>query len=130
MDKSRSTIEQQIALASSAFEKRRTGHAAKDVIVALSENRLVITRPGALSPAEKALAKSPAGAAEVQEFHRRLFDNSAESLRQEIQRITGLEVREAAAEIETATGTVVQVFLFARNAPSAIWSGSGLDGHS
>lgn len=36
--------------------------------------------------------------------------NSAEELRQEIKRITGVEVREAAAEVETTTGTVVQVF--------------------
>jgi hypothetical protein len=69
MNKSHSTMEQQIAEASSAFEKRPTGHAAKDVIVALTENTLVITRPGALSLAEKALAKSTAGAAELQEFH-------------------------------------------------------------
>jgi hypothetical protein len=31
-------------------------------------------------------------------------------LRQEIKRITGVDVREAAAEVEPATGTVVQVF--------------------
>ena len=54
----------------------------------------------ALSPAEKTLAKSPAGAVQVQEFHRQLFANSADSLRQEIKRITGVEVREAAAEVE------------------------------
>jgi uncharacterized protein YbcI len=39
-----------------------------------------------------------------------LFVISSESLRVEIKRITGVEVREAAAEIEPATGTVVQVF--------------------
>jgi len=36
--------------------------------------------------------------------------NSSESLRKEIKRITGVEVREAAAEVETATGTVVHAF--------------------
>jgi uncharacterized protein YbcI len=63
-----------------------------------------------LSPAEKALAQSPEGAARVQEFHRRLFANSADELRQEVKRITRGDVREASAEIETTTGTVVQVF--------------------
>ena len=46
----------------------------------------------------------------MQEFHRELFTNSADELRQEIKRITGVEVREATAEVETTTGTVVQVF--------------------
>jgi uncharacterized protein YbcI len=96
----------------------------------------VITLRGALSPAEKTLAKSPAGAAQMQEFHRQLFASSAESLRQEIKRITGVEVREATAQVETATGavmqlfapgTVVQVFLLARRVPADTWSGSGPD---
>ena len=50
------------------------------------------------------------GAAQVQEFHRQLFTSSAQSLRQEIKRITGRDVREATAEVETTTGSVVQVF--------------------
>ena len=100
----------------------------------VTDHTLVITLHGALSPAEKALAKSPEGAAQVQEFHRQLFTSSADSLRQEIQRITGIEVREAAAEVETTTGAVVhafttgavvQVFLLAGNVPSGAWSGDG-----
>jgi hypothetical protein len=47
----------------------------------------------------------------VQDFHRQLFNDSADWLRQEIKRITGVNVREAKAEIETTTGTVVQVFI-------------------
>jgi uncharacterized protein YbcI len=67
----------------------------------------------------------------LQEFHRQLFANTSESLRQEIKRIIGVEVREATAEIETmtgavvqafATGTVVQVFLLAHSIPAEIWS--------
>ena len=110
MNKPESTMAQQIARAASDFQQQRTGHAPKSVTVVLSEQTLVITLHGALSPAEKALASSPAGAAQVQEFHRQLFTNSAKALREEIKRITGVEVREAAAEVETATGTVVQVF--------------------
>jgi len=87
-----------------------------------------------LSPAEKALAQSPEGAAQVQEFHRQLFASSADELRQEIKRITGVEVREATAEVEPTTGTVlqvfttgtmVQVFLLARGVPAGSWSGNG-----
>ena len=135
MDKSQSTMAQQIAKAAIAFEKRRTGnHVPKSVTVVLSEGTLVITLHEALSPAEKELAKTPAGAAQVQEFHRQLFDNSADSLRQEIKRITGVEVREAAVEVEPktgtvvkafTTGTVVQVFLLADSVTAGTWSGNG-----
>jgi uncharacterized protein YbcI len=104
------TIAQQIARAAVAFEHQRTGHAPRSVAVVLGEGTLVITLHGALSPAELALAKTPDGAARVQELHRRLFDSAAGSLREEIRRITGVDVREAVAEVEPATGTVVQVF--------------------
>jgi hypothetical protein len=71
MDKPKSTIAQQIAQAAIAFEQRRTGnHVPKSVTVVLSESTLVITLHDALSPAEKAMAQSPAGAAQMQEFHR------------------------------------------------------------
>ena len=134
MNKSKSTMARQIAQAAIAFEQRRTGnHVPKSVTVVLSEGTLVITLHEALSPAEKALAQSPAGAAQMQEFHRQLFASSSESLRQEIKRITGMEVREATTEIEPTsgavvqaftTGTVVQVFLLAGSAPTEAWSGS------
>jgi uncharacterized protein YbcI len=134
MGKFNPTRAKQIAEAASAFERRRTGHAPKSVTVVLSEETLVITLHEALSPAEKALAKTPAGAAQVQEFHRQLFSNSSESLRQEIKRITGVEVREATAEVEPntgavvqafTTGAVVQVFLLARSVTADSWSGRG-----
>lgn len=132
--KSNPTMAQQIAQAASAFEKQRTGHAPNSVTVVLSEDTLVITLHGALSPAERALAQNPAGAAQVQDFHRQLFTSSAGPLREEIKRITGVEVREATAEVETHTGTVVQVFtsgtvvevfLLARSVPADTWSGNG-----
>jgi len=137
MDNSNSVVAKQIAFAACDFERRRTGNSPRSVTVVLSEHTLVITLHGALSPAEQALAKSPAGAAQVQEFHRQLFDNSADSLRQEIKRITGVDVREAAVEVEPTTGTVVkaftsgtvvQVFLLADSVTAGTWSGSGRDG--
>ena len=110
MDKPNSTMAQQIAQAANAFEQERTGHVPRSVTVVLSDTTLVITLHGALSEAEKALARSPEGAAQVQDFHRQLFANASDSLRQEIKRITGVEVREATAEVEPTTGTVVGVF--------------------
>src|SRR5688572_4442902 len=98
MDKRESTMAQQVAQAAIDFQQQRTGHAPKAVTVVLSEETLVITLHEALSPAEKALAMSAAGAAQVQEFHRQLFTSSAEALRQEIKRITGVAVRESVAE--------------------------------
>ena len=135
MLKSNASKARQIAEAAVAFEKKRTGHSPNSVTVVLSDNTLMITLHGALSPAERALAQNPQGAAQVQEFHRQLFINSADSLRQDIKRITGVEVREAAAEVEPATGaivqafttgTVVQVFLLARDVPGETWSGTGV----
>ena len=134
MNNSNSTMAQQIAQAAIAFEQRRTGnHVPKMVSVVLSEGTLVITLHEALSPAERVLAKTPEGAAQVQEFHRQLFANSSESLRQQIKAITGMDVREAVAEVDSAsgavvqaftTGTVVQVFLLAGAIPTQTWSES------
>src|ERR1700690_442302 len=95
MIKSSTNMAQQIAQAAIAFEQSRTGHTPKSVTVVMSDNTLMITLHGALSPAERALANSPAGAAQVQDFHRQLFTSAAHSLREEIKRITGVEVREA-----------------------------------
>jgi len=137
MDKCSSTTARQIGQAASAYQQQRTGHAPTSVAVVLGDETLVITLHGALSPAEKAVVHSLDGAAQVQEFHRQLFSNSCGPLRQEIKRITGVEVREAATEVETATGTVVQVFptgtvvqvfLLAGKVPVDTWSGSGPDG--
>jgi len=128
------TMAQQVAQAASEFQRQRTGHVPKAVTVVLSEDTLVITLHGALSAAEKALAKSPEGAAQVQDFHRQLFATSCEPLRQEIKRITGVEVREATAEVEPTTGTVmqvftsgtmVQVFLLAQGLPEGAWNAAG-----
>ena len=104
------TVAHQIGEAVSVFQKLSAGHMPKAVSVVLSEDTLVITMHDALTTAEKALAKSANGAAQVQEFHRQLFASSSESLRQEIKRISGREVREAAAEVEPTTGSIVHAF--------------------
>ena len=134
MNELNSTVAQRIAQAAITFETGRTGHAPDWVTVVLEKDILVVTLHGALTAAEKNLARSPDGAAQVQEFHRQLFTSSSESLRQEIKRITGVEVREATAEVETTTGTVVhaftsgttvQVFLLAQSLSAEAWNGNG-----
>src|SRR5207245_374608 len=85
------SMAQQIAQTAIAFEERRLGRKPTSVTVVLGGDTLVITMHGVLSPAEQALAASPAGAAQLQEFHQRLFKVSSDPLRQEIKRITGLE---------------------------------------
>jgi uncharacterized protein YbcI len=104
------SVTQQIVEAVSAFQKQMTGHAPKAVTVVLSQDTLVATLHEALTPAEQALAQSAEGAARVQEFHRQLFATSSESLRHEIQRLTGRQVQEATAETVRATGALVHAF--------------------
>ena len=131
MDRSDSTMAQQIAQAASAFEQQTTGHVPTSVTVVLNDDMLVIALRGVLSPAEKALARNPSTAARMQEYHRQLFVSASDALKQEIEKIIGVEVREATAEIETITGAVtqvsvsgivVQVYLLARSVPSEIWT--------
>ena len=134
MEMSNSEMAKQVALATIAFEEQKMGRAPKSVTAAMSGETLVVTLHGALSPAERALARSPEGAAQVQELHRELFASALDALRKEIKRITGVEVREATVEVDTTsgtvvkaftTGTVVQVFLLAGGVPTESWSGNG-----
>jgi uncharacterized protein YbcI len=132
MDEGKLSMAQQVARAAGAYQQQRTGRAPKAVTVVLSGDTLVITLQDALTPAEQELARSPAGAAQVQEFHRQLFADSVAPLRQDIRRITGINVREAASEVDTTTGTVVhafsngtmvQVFLLAKGMSQIAWNG-------
>lgn len=110
MDHSGQTMAGQIARAATVSQQQRTGHEPKSVSVVLSGDTLVVTLHGALSPAEQAMAQSPEGASKVREFHRRLFLEASDNLRHEIKTITGMDVREATAEVEPTSGAVVQVF--------------------
>jgi uncharacterized protein YbcI len=110
MNEIESAMAEQVAQVAIAFQTERTGHAPTSVTVVLGGDTLVITLHDALTPVEKALALRPGGATQVQEFHRQLFLTSADSLRKEIKRITGREVREAVAEVDPGTGSVVHAF--------------------
>ena len=76
----------------------------------MNEDTIVIALHGSLTGAEKALAQSPAGAAQIREIHRQLFTNVSATLHRKIEKITGMEVRETTPEIEPTTGSGVQVF--------------------
>ena len=128
------TMMQQVAQAISVFQEKRTGYPPKAVTTVLSDDTLVVTLHEALSPAEKVLSRTSDGAAQVQEYHRQLFKDSADLLLEEIKRITGVAVGEAAAEIEATTGavvhafttgTMVQVFQLASGISADAWNGSG-----
>jgi uncharacterized protein YbcI len=128
------TMAEQVAHAISVFQEQRTGYPPKAVTVVLSDDTLVVTLHEALSPAEKDLSRTPEGAVQVQEYHRQLFRDSVDLLREEIKRITGVAVGEAAAEVETTTGavvhafttgTMVQVFQLAGRISADAWNGNG-----
>ena len=128
------TMAEQVAHAISVFQEQRTGYPPKAVTVVLSDETLVVTLHDALSPVEKALARTPEGAVQVQEYHRQLFKDSVGLLRQEIKRITGVAVGEAVVEMETTTGAIVhafttgamvQVFQLSGRISKEAWHGNG-----
>ena len=100
----------------------------------LSENTLVITLHGALSPAEKALAKSPAAPPRCKSFTGSCLSTPPTRCATKSSELPGSRWREATAEVEPTsgtvvqvftTGTVVQVFLLASSVPAGTWSGNG-----
>ncbi|MFY8221735.1 MAG: Na-translocating system protein MpsC family protein [Pirellulales bacterium] len=105
-----STLSEEIAKIALAMQSERTGHSPKAVTVVASDETVVLTLHEALSPAEKILARTEAGAAKVEQYHRALFAVSCDELRNEIQRLTGRKVREAAVVVEPATGAIVHAF--------------------
>ena len=109
-NESQSTLTQQVARVAGALQQKRTGVAPTAVSAILSGNTLVVTLDDALTPAEKALLRAPQGAAQLQEFHRQLFASSSAPIRERIKTITGRDVREATAEIETETGAIAHAF--------------------
>jgi uncharacterized protein YbcI len=132
MNDSPRTMAEEVADALSRFQLDRTGHAPSSVSVVLTDDTLVVTLHGALTPAEIELSRTEEGAARVQDYHRRLFIIAQASLLAEIARITGVAVKEAAVEIDPATGAVVhaftsgavvQMFRMAGDIPMEAWTG-------
>ncbi|TXT24109.1 MAG: hypothetical protein FD138_3127 [Planctomycetota bacterium] len=115
-------VAKQLAEVARQFETERTGRTPESVTAVLVDDSLVMTLRGMLSPAEKLLAKSPVGAAQIRELHRQLFHTSRSSLLQEIEVLTGVAVLEATSEVATDTGTVVLVCLLATGVADSSWS--------
>ena len=111
------TVAQEIAQAAIAFQRECTGHAPESVTVLLGEETLVVTLHEALVPAEKALWRTPEGAARVHEYHRQLFRTSGAALHQELERILGVEVEESRVEMKPASGRSDDEVL-----PAGAWS--------
>jgi uncharacterized protein YbcI len=137
MTQSTETMAEQIAQAATTFQQQRTGLQPKAVSVMLGGDTVVVTLHGALSPAEQAMVQSPHGAAKVLEFHRHLFLNASDTLRQEIKRITGMEVLEGSAEVDPTcgpvlhvfpSGTMVQMFLLSGKLPSGYFDAGNKTG--
>ena len=126
------TMARQIAQAIRAYEIRVEGHSPESVNVILNGRALVIIMEGALSSVELSLLQSPAGAAQVQEFHHQLFWKPTASLWHEIKRIIGSDGGDQTPEGLAAricvkvfsNGTVVHVFLLDRSVPKSSWNGS------
>ena len=70
-----------------SMQSERTGHTPKAVTVVASDETVVLTLHEALTPAEKILSRTEAGAAKVEQYHRALFAVSCDELRREIQRL-------------------------------------------
>ena len=100
----------QLAEIALTMQSERTGHTPKAVTVVASDETVVLTLHEALTPAEKILARTESGATKVEQYHRALFAVSCDELRNEIQRLTGRKVREAAVVVEPATGAIVHAF--------------------
>ncbi len=135
MEKLDPSVAQQIAQAASAFERRRTGHTPQSVAVILSENTLVITLHGALSPAERRWPKTRPAPPKCRSFIGSCLSTPPTRCAKRSRELPGVEVREATAEVEPTsgtvvqvftTGTVVQVFLLASGVTAGSWNGNGL----
>jgi uncharacterized protein YbcI len=106
---SRQNIGLPVARAARASERRRATPGREWVAVFMNEDTIVIALHGSLTDAERALTRTPAGNARVRAFHRQLFADVADTLRQQIRSITGMEVRGTTVEIDLTTGTVMHV---------------------
>jgi len=103
-------IAKKVAQAAVTCHLDRTGLAPDSVAVVLSGDTLVVTLHGALSLAERTMAKTEAGAAKVQEFHSQLFSSSLDPFARQVKEILGADLLDAKAVADPGTGTVMQVF--------------------
>jgi uncharacterized protein YbcI len=102
-----SSVAQQIARAVAAFVCQRTGHVPGSVEVAQNNETLVITLHNTRALAEQGQLRQSEGTAELHEVYRGLFTGSSDWLRQEVGRITGLQMGAVTVADQAPTGAVV-----------------------
>ena len=110
MNTSGPTMAHQIAQAAISLEKRLTGHERKWRVAFMNDDPIVIAVHASLTADEVAQTQCMGGGARIKEVHRALFAACRNSMRQEIERITGMEVSEASVDTEPAAGGVVLLF--------------------
>lgn len=125
-------MEQQVKDVVTKFQMEMSGHAPTKVTVTLEQETLIVTLIDALSPVEVTLSQTEIGAAQVQEYHDRLFKSSLPGLREELQRVMGVAIKDAAVKFETdngvvthtfVNGTVIQLFRLESGIPVSKWNG-------
>lgn len=129
----RTDTARRIAEAVKNFELEFEGFLIRDITVVVVSRTLIIVFEGGLNALERTLAQSASGAAQVEEFHQRLFSRGPRTLWSEIQRVLGLEPAAAAEDDPHApmscvkvftSGTVVHVCPLAQSADTSVWSES------
>jgi hypothetical protein len=107
LEKPDSSVAQLIARAAAAFVCQRTGHVPGAVEVAQSNELLVITLHNARALPEQRRFRQSEETAELHEVYRELFAGSLDWLRQEVGRITGLQIGAVTVASKAPTGAVV-----------------------
>jgi len=110
MNSPRSDIADKVAKAAMALQIRELGMAPYLVVVVASEDALVVTMCGILTPRDNNLAHAAKGSADSQPFHEQHFAQSLEPLRQEIERIADIPVLKSSLDVDETTGSVVYTF--------------------
>lgn len=130
MDTPRSDIADRVAEAAMAVPIRELGIAPCLVVVVASEDALMVTMCGMLTPQDTNLAHYSKGDSSSQQFHQHHFAQSVEPLRQEIERITEVPVLKSSVDVDEITGSVVYSFttgsvlnvsLLAEHTPADDW---------
>jgi uncharacterized protein YbcI len=110
MEDTEATMAKRIALAAMVYEHRVTGRVPEIVTVVLGDDAVIIKACRSLAQTKAEMVKSSDCAVQLRESQRIPFNIACEPLRCEIGQITGVEVREAVAEVESSIGIGVKVF--------------------
>lgn len=120
-----------IADAVKTFELESEGFLIRDITVVVVNRTLIIVFEGGLNALERTLAQSASGAAQVEEYHQRLFARGPRTLWNEIQNVLGLNDAEGSDDHHESSmscvkvftsGTVVHVCPLSKSMETSVWS--------